>query len=214
MCRCAVWLFYTRSLNCCLEVRAKLGCSADYTQPCREHAGDCSALPDLFRGFQDDANTYALDPAYSCHQFPDTEDDAVNGNRDKWIVSLIAVAVALPFSTVVEELFVRGSNPEHPERAVTWPLALIAVFGRQRWRWAASSGGEPPGALRLVLARFARDPMVIPLALISSAGRWIAAAAMGDGGEEPAAARRSHARPAVARTGSALARSPTLECLS
>ena len=34
-----LWFYYTRAYNCCLETRRMLGCSSDFTQPCREFTG-------------------------------------------------------------------------------------------------------------------------------------------------------------------------------
>ena len=88
--------YYSRSLNCCLEVRAFLGCSAAYLEPCREFTGDCADLQAQFTGVPDSG----IPDDYECAAFPDEK-----SIRDKVIVGLICFAVGLPFAVLIEELF-------------------------------------------------------------------------------------------------------------
>ena len=44
------WLYYSKSLNCCIEFRGLLGCSADPSQPCLGFTDNCAALREQFDG--------------------------------------------------------------------------------------------------------------------------------------------------------------------
>jgi len=58
-----VWFFYSKSLNCCTEIRLLLGCDPSFLQPCRDFVGNCADLQAQFSAVQD-----ALPDDYECHQ--------------------------------------------------------------------------------------------------------------------------------------------------
>ena len=130
--------YWSRSVNCCAEVRALLGCAPDPSAPCRGFGGDCGDLADQFRGIP-----YGVPDDYECVQFPDEK-----SARDKALVGLIAYAVALPFTLLCEELFSLSAEPEHPEGQLGYPFAMRALFGRQRWEFAR----QPPSTVKLARA--------------------------------------------------------------
>lgn len=100
-----VWFYYSRSLNCCVDLRTILGCSANPDEPCRGFTGYCSDLQNQFTGIQDGM----IPPNWTCQRFP--VDDSVAGGdqgtmrRDSILVGLISAAIAVPFSVVVAHCF-------------------------------------------------------------------------------------------------------------
>ena len=111
--------FYSRSLNCCAEVRGFLGCSPSYLDPCREFTGNCGDLLEQFKDVPDSG----IPDDYECTQFPDEKSP-----RDKVIVSLICFAVGLPFAFLIEELFAIRRARGRRARAA-------AVSGQVHRRW-------------------------------------------------------------------------------
>lgn len=61
-----IWLYYSKALNCCLEVRTLLGCSPSYLEPCLGFVGDCADLQDQFASVEDSG----IPEGYECAQFP------------------------------------------------------------------------------------------------------------------------------------------------
>ena len=66
----ATRFYYSKSLNCCIEIRSLLDdgsglvCPpAAFTAPCRGFTGNCADVLDQFSGVQD-----ALPDEYECHQ--------------------------------------------------------------------------------------------------------------------------------------------------
>ena len=121
--------YYSRSLNCCAEVRGFLGCSADYTAPCLGFDGDCGDLAEQFKDVPDSG----LPDDYECTAFPDEK-----SARDKIIVGVICFAIGLPFTLVLEELFAMrraAARPTHrPRSRPSEPRA-------SRWSAAARNAG-------------------------------------------------------------------------
>ena len=104
--RSPIRFYYSKSLNCCIEIRLLLGCPASYLLPCREFVGNCGDTKDQFATLQDSG----IPDDYECHQFPDE-----TAFKDKIIVGLICTAVAIPFTFVIGEIFAKGNEPEFPE---------------------------------------------------------------------------------------------------
>lgn len=89
-----IWLYYSRAVTCCREVRELLGCGlADLTAPCRGAAVDCSLLVDQFA----EVFPGEIPDDYRCAAFPDDE-----SARDQWLAGIIQVAVAAPVFYVIE----------------------------------------------------------------------------------------------------------------
>ena len=151
-----VWLFYSKSLNCCLEVRAFLGCSPSYLEPCREFAGDCADLVDQFKYVPDSG----IPDDYECTAFPDDK-----SARDKLIVGLICFAVGLPFTLMLEDQYATSNEPAFPELQLSYPLPLRLLYGKPSWAF----DNNRPSLFKLVAMRFAHEPkkIVIELAAIA-----------------------------------------------
>ena len=150
--------FYSKSLNCCIEIRGLLDDGSGtvcppalFTAPCREFVGNCADVKAQFEGVQD-----ALPDDYECHQFPDE-----TAFRDKLIVGLICCAVSLPFTLVLAESFAKSNEPEFPENQLNWPAKLKVLRPIQRWDWARTR----PGKVEVMCARFSHEPMKIPVEL-------------------------------------------------
>ena len=136
-------------------MRSLLGCSADYTAPCREFAGDCADLQAQFKDVPDSG----IPEEYECTAFPDEK-----SARDKIIVGLICFAVGLPFTMVLEELFAVSNEPEFLEAQLTHPLWMRFVYGKPNWYFAK----RPPGLVKFISLRMSHEPkkIVIELALM------------------------------------------------
>ena len=143
-----VWFYYSKSLNCCREVRLLLGCDPDYLLPCREFVGNCGDTKDQFVSLQ----YSGIPDDYECHQFPDE-----TSIRDKIVVGLICTAVAVPFTNIIGEVFAKSNEPEFPDLQLSWPLKvwtrLLFLRWKDPWDWRRSR----PGALRAMAARWAHD---------------------------------------------------------
>ena len=68
-----VWFYYSKSLNCCLEVRSILdggsgACLPAFSTPCNEFTGDCADLIAQFSAVGPDQG--GLPPGYVCTQVP------------------------------------------------------------------------------------------------------------------------------------------------
>ena len=70
-----VWFYYSKSLNCCIEIRGLLdtldGVSgfcppAIFAAPCREFTGNCADTEEQFRSLPPDQG--GLPEDYECHQ--------------------------------------------------------------------------------------------------------------------------------------------------
>ena len=66
----------------------------------REFTGNCADTLEQFKSVQEEQG--GLPEEYECHQFPDEE-----ALVDKIIVALICTAVALPFTILITEVFVK-----------------------------------------------------------------------------------------------------------
>ena len=128
-----VWFYYSKSLNCCIEIRLLLGCPASYLLPCREFVGNCGDTKDQFATLQDSG----IPDDYECHQFPDE-----TAFKDKIVVGLICTAVAIPFTYLIGEVFAKGNEPEFPELQLSWPMKWwtrgLFLKMKERWDWRHS----------------------------------------------------------------------------
>ena len=71
-----IWLFYSKSLSCCVQIRSLLDdgsgalCPpAALAAPCREFSGNCADVEEQFRSVPPEQG--GLPEDYECHQFPD-----------------------------------------------------------------------------------------------------------------------------------------------
>ena len=140
--------YYSKSLNCCIEIRLLLGCDPSYQLPCREFVGNCGDTKDQFASLQDSG----IPEEYECHQFPDE-----TAFKDKIIVGLICTAVAIPFTYIIGEVFAKSNEPEFPEAQLSWPKKLFTVGFflklNERWDWQKTK----PWKFRVMTARFAHE---------------------------------------------------------
>ena len=133
----------SRGSNCCLELRAILGC--DPAGPCLGFAGDCADIQAQFSGVQG-PYLYSDGPgepptehdsidAWVCHAFPD---DAYV--TDQFFVGLISVAVALPVDLFLQRAFEIANESEMPGNWLDappgkWKL-LLGKDAHNGWRLA------------------------------------------------------------------------------
>ena len=94
-----VWFYYSKSYNCCVEIRGLLDDGSgglcppyDFAAPCRGFVGNCADVQQQF------GDVGALPAEYECTQFPDEK-----APLDKLIAGLIGCAVAIPFSYLLCE---------------------------------------------------------------------------------------------------------------
>ena len=72
--RSAVWFFYSKSFNCCIDIRTFLDddngglvCPpSDFSAPCREFVGNCGDTEEQFRSMSEENGGLPAD--YECHQ--------------------------------------------------------------------------------------------------------------------------------------------------
>jgi hypothetical protein len=131
-----IFFYYSRSKNCCEEVRLSFGCVADTTV-------DCAVPGTSIGGGQDGGGSadcvkllnYAP-PDWECSAFP-----ADGVLRDTLLCALISVACAKPLLTWLEFLFI-AQNESHTRgrTGVRWLSAtgLVKLFGgKPGWRYSA-----------------------------------------------------------------------------
>jgi hypothetical protein len=145
-----IWFYFSRALNCCKDVRAQLGCSADVYASCTlsgvEYAGgECGALwaaaaalgaPD---GLSDD---------YNCTAFP--SDDTV---RDDFLVALVCLACTLPIEIFLEFCFETSNEVEIPDAWLTWTPLRSLLLGANTWSYATAR----PGYVKRCVAQYANE---------------------------------------------------------
>ena len=68
-----IWFYYSKSLNCCKDIRAQLDRDSpgicppnDFSAPCREFVGNCADTEEQFRSLPPDQG--GLPEDYECHQ--------------------------------------------------------------------------------------------------------------------------------------------------
>lgn len=102
-----IWLYYSRSLTCCIEIRELLGCdTTDLAGPCRGSELDCGMLLDQF------AEVFPAElEEYVCQAFPFDDNP-----RDRWLCGFIQVAVAFPVFVVIQCAGPKPPRPSHRRR--------------------------------------------------------------------------------------------------
>ena len=145
-----IWFFYSKSKNCCIEIRSLLDDGTGtvcpptvFTASCRGFVGNCADISLQFAGVES-----ALPDDYECHQFPDD-----SSGRDKLVVGLICAAVSVPFTYVLVEAFAKSNEPEFPECQLSWPARFRFVRPVEHWDWTVSR----PGPVRVMMARWAHE---------------------------------------------------------
>ena len=125
-----VWFYYSKSLNCCIQIRTLLGCDPSYLAPCREFVGNCGDTEAQFASLQDSG----IPADYVCTAFPDEASP-----RDKIVVGLICVAVAIPFTYIIGEVLA-ASNVAEPEGQLSWkgPQKGLFLKFKEEWDWRRS----------------------------------------------------------------------------
>jgi hypothetical protein len=87
-------MFYSQSLECCVEARGFLGCSADTAAPCLGFTGDCADLLTVFSGVHIDGAP-GIPADYVCAAFP------TSSARDTFLLGLISYACSLPVAVFI-----------------------------------------------------------------------------------------------------------------
>ena len=178
-----IWMFYSKSKNCCAQLRELLdsgpdggACPADATQPCRGFVGTCADLRAQFADVPVMPSFPAGLSTYVCTAFPDTASPLSTPGaggaslgvplRDALIVGCISAAVALPVAVLLRSVFEAANDAGAPKAWLSWtslPLRMIFGFASfNSWRYA---GPAPPRRLLRWYARFGRaDALVETLA--------------------------------------------------
>ena len=137
-----IWMFYSKSLNCCLEARAFLGCSPITAEPCMGYTGDCADLPTVFAGIHLESAPGIPDD-YVCLQFPN--DDS---QRDSLILGLISWACSLPVVVLILNVFWNANAPDYDPAWLRWDFQRRMLLGRAEWRYSPPGDAKRPNALR------------------------------------------------------------------
>jgi hypothetical protein len=125
-----IWLFYSRSLQCCAEARMFLGCSAISTEPCHGFTGACAE--DLLITFVDVYFDGApgVPEGYTCLAFP-----APDSFRDDTLLAVISFAVSLPITICIFSCFTCANAPDYSGAWLRWDLVRRVLFGKHDWRY-------------------------------------------------------------------------------
>jgi hypothetical protein len=129
-------MYYSKSLNCCLEARGFLGCSPITSEPCHAYTGDCADLLTSFEGvIFDDAP--GVPPDYVCLAFPN--DDSF---RDSIILGLISWACSLPVSVFILNCFWCANSFDYDPSWLRWDFQRRMALGRANWRYKPHAEGS------------------------------------------------------------------------
>jgi hypothetical protein len=152
-------MFYSQSLNCCLEARAFLACSALTAEPCHGFTGDCASLLTVFAALEFDGAP-GVPADYTCEQFP-----VADSYRDSFLLGLISWACSLPVTLFVLNCFCAHTSDIvvmhcpvltlslHPKPGcanetdydgswLRWDFLRRLLFGRFDWRYQARKAGS------------------------------------------------------------------------
>jgi hypothetical protein len=127
-----IWMYFSRSLNCCLEARAFLGCSAVTSEPCHAFTGDCADILTSFEGVVFD-EAPGVPPDYVCLAFPN--DDSF---RDSIILGLISWACSLPVPVFILNCFWCANSFDYDASWLRWDFQRRMLLGRANWRYKPS----------------------------------------------------------------------------
>jgi hypothetical protein len=124
-------MHFSRSLNCCLEARAFLGCSPLTVEPCHGFAGDCA---DLLASFENVVFEGApgVPKGYVCLQFPNAA-----STRDSFILGLLSWACSLPVAICVLNCFWCANSHDYEPAWLRWDFTRRLAFGHSDWRYKA-----------------------------------------------------------------------------
>ena len=136
--------FYSKSLNCCLEARALVGCSPITAEPCRGFTGDCADLAAQFAGL-DISGAPGVPADYVCLQFPN--DDST---RDSIILGLISWACSLPVNVLILNCFWCANGPDYDASWLRWDFQRRTLLGRCNWHYR--TGDKPESFVRRLYA--------------------------------------------------------------
>lgn len=126
-----IWLYWSRSTQCCAQLRAALRCPPDPAAPCRGFTGNCGDIrtqfADLFLDRPD------LRPA-ECEAFPDPRYVS-----HRIALAAIMIAATVPLTVLFTALFELANQPQLPERWLRFSGLLSLGFGRVSWLFSAHS---------------------------------------------------------------------------
>ena len=131
----AIWLYYSRSIRCCSDVRIALGCSPTAALPCRGFVGLCANLSITYYRFA--AAGIALQerplPPPLCTAFPDPD-----SARDQLVSGLISMLVALLIVGIFDTAFSLSMSTNEAQlhgrtHLKRWSLKAFALTGRAPW---------------------------------------------------------------------------------
>ena len=131
----AIWLFYSRAVGCCSDVRVALGCDPTAALPCRGFEGQCADLRDTFYRFA--AAGIALQerplPTPLCTAFPDPD-----SARDQLVSGLISMVVAFPIVGIFDSAFSLSMSTDEAQlhgrtHLKRWSLKAFVLTGRAPW---------------------------------------------------------------------------------
>ena len=165
--------FYAKGVNCCAELRIILDSGPDGGdcppvgmcrgfESCSElmtQFADVPVLPDFPDGLAD----------WVCEAFPNDDNQV-----DNFIVSLIALAVALPVTYVLQTCFEIANDNEAPESWLEWVGWRKLVFGpAAHRRWNYTQGPQPVRHVRWFVRSVAAPKTETAMNLYYSAKAWL-----------------------------------------
>ena len=134
-----IWMYYSKSLTCCQEARALVGCSAVTSEPCRGFTGDCADLAPTFAGLGRSALGVPGVPAdYQCKAFPND-----SSYRDTIILGLISWACSLPVNVLILNTFWCANSPDYDPRWLRWDFKRRLLLGQSEWHYATGEAPRP-----------------------------------------------------------------------
>jgi len=172
-----VWMFWTKGLNCCTDVRSLINADGGACPPdpngvgvaCRGFTGTCGDIPTQF------ADTPVLPHfptglwEYTCTAFPDESRPV-----DAFIVGLLSIAIALPCSYFIATMFELSTDNDAPRAVLRWPFSwpalLYGLQGNRRWHYTGEKG-QPAHLVRWWCRYRYVDPHPAILADVLL-GRW------------------------------------------
>jgi hypothetical protein len=137
----SIWLYYSRALQCCLIVRAELGCSPDAFQPCRGYVSSCAELESTFFRFayaavHADSDVIVMPaPGLQCEAFPDPKYPL-----HTLVAGLISFACCVPAAWVLQACFSLSMATDDEQlhgrtRLMKWSLSKRLLFGAAPWSY-------------------------------------------------------------------------------
>jgi hypothetical protein len=122
-------MYFSKSLNCCLEARTFVGCSPITSEPCLGFTGDCIDLPSAFAGIEV-PGAPGIPEDYVCLQFPNEE-----SARDSFILGLLSWACSLPVNIMIVNMFWNANTSDYDPNWLRWDFNRRLFLGGSNWRY-------------------------------------------------------------------------------